>query len=172
MGKVVCALGGELLVPHIDVGCVKMVFGEQRKVDQFALLEQITRVGVPVDVGPEGDLEQELAYGNHSSARKYVAEVWENIVGDAKKGRAIVMPVKVARMARGLRMNPVGMVEEKGNRRMVHDSTFRGELEARGAGGGRLTKRRTGTRYFRNATWRVWWAKLSIGGWGSGKKSG
>ena len=84
VGKVVWALGGELLAPHIDVKRVKKFFGERHKVDQFALLEQIARVGVPVDVGPGDYLERELAYGNHSSARKHVADGWENAVGDVK----------------------------------------------------------------------------------------
>ena len=61
-----------------------------------------------MDVGPGGNLEQELAYGNHSSARKHVVDVWENAVGDVKKGRAIVMPVRVARSVRGLRIIPWG----------------------------------------------------------------
>ena len=135
VGKVVWALGGELLAPHIDVERVKNFFGERHKVDQFALLEQIARVGVPVDVGPGGNLERELAYGNHSSARKHVADVWENAVGDVKNGRAIVMPVRVARSVRGLRINPVGVVEEKGKRRIVHDSTFSSEPELPGGGG-------------------------------------
>ena len=53
---------------------------------------------MPVDVGPGGNFERELAYGNHSSARKHVADVWENAVGEVKKERAIVIPVRVARV--------------------------------------------------------------------------
>ena len=107
---------------------------------------------MPVDVGSGGYLERELAFGNHSSARKHVAEVWENAVGDFKR-RAIAMPVRVARSVRGLPVNPVGVVEEKEKRKIVHDSTFRSEPEHRGGeGGGRLTRRRTETR-FQNTTW-------------------
>ncbi|CAN0584222.1 unnamed protein product, partial [Laminaria digitata] len=91
-----------------------------------ALLEQIARVGVPVDVGPGGNLERELAYGNHSSAGKHATEVWEKAVGDVRMGRAMVIPARLARVVRGLRVNPVGVVEEKGKRRIVHDSTYSG----------------------------------------------
>ena len=134
VGKVMWASGGELFAPHTDVDRVKKCFWEQRKVDKFALLEQLARVGVPVDVGTGGNPERELAYGNHGSARKHVAEVWENAVGDAKKGRAIVMPVRAARSVRSLQINHVGAVGEKGKRRIVHDSTFSSEPEQRGGG--------------------------------------
>ena len=152
VGNVVWAFGGELLAPHIDVERGKNFFGEQHKVDHFARLEQIARVGMPVDVGPGGNVERELACGNHRSARKHAAEMWENAVGDVKKGKAIVMSVKVARSVRCLRINPVGVVGEKRKKRIGHDSTFGSESEQ--LGGGRLTIRRTGIR-FRNATWWV-----------------
>ena len=51
-------MGWKLLAPHIEVGRVTRGFGEQHNIDHFALLEQITRVGVPVDVGPGGNLER------------------------------------------------------------------------------------------------------------------
>lgn len=125
MGKVVWSLGGELLAKHIDVECVTNFFREQHKVDQFAPLEQMARIEVPVDVGPEGNLEWQLACRNHSSARTHEAEVWESaVLGDVKKGRAIVMPMRVARRVRGLRINLMGVVDEKRKRRIVHDKTF------------------------------------------------
>ena len=49
MGKVVCDFGGELFARQIDDGRVTKVFGEQHNIDQFALLEQVVRVGVPND---------------------------------------------------------------------------------------------------------------------------
>ena len=112
----VWGLGGKILAPQIEVGRVTRFFGEQHRIDQFALLEQIARVGVPVDVGPGGNLARELAYGNHNSADKHASEVWEKAVGDVKTGRAIVFPARLARMVRGLRINPVGVVEERGTR--------------------------------------------------------
>ena len=58
MGKGVRGFGEELLAPHIDVGHVNKMFGEQHMVEQFALLEQAARVAVPVDVAPRGNLER------------------------------------------------------------------------------------------------------------------
>ena len=111
-------LGGELVAPHYDVGRVNIFFGEQHKVDQFALLEHIARVEVPVNVGPGENpgekLERELAYGNHSSVRKHAAGVWDDAVEDVKMGRTFVTPLRVARIVRGLRINQVGVVGEKG----------------------------------------------------------
>lgn len=74
--------------------------------DQFSVLEQIARAGVPVDVGSEGNLERELAYDNHSSADRHAIEVLEKAIGDVKTGRVIVVPARLAGMVRGLRVNP------------------------------------------------------------------
>ena len=68
-------LGGEIVAPHIDAKRVTKCFGEQRNINQFAPLGPMARVGVPVDVGPGGHLERELAYGNHSSADRHANEV-------------------------------------------------------------------------------------------------
>lgn len=89
-----------------------------------------------VDVGAGGNLEREPACGNYSRAREHEAEAWEKAVRDVKTGMAVAMPMRLARMVRGLRINPVGVVEEKGKRRVVHDSTYSAEPEARGGGGG------------------------------------
>ena len=89
-----------------------------------------------VDVGTGGNLEREPACGNHSRAREHEAEAWAKAVRDVKTGMAVAMPMRLARMVRGLRINPVGVVEEKGKRRVVHDSTYSAEPEARGGGGG------------------------------------
>ena len=56
LAKVVRGLEGELLAPHIDAKWLTRFFGEQHNIDQFKRLEQIARVGVPVDVGPGGNL--------------------------------------------------------------------------------------------------------------------
>ena len=68
-------LGGKLLVPHVDAEWVTTFFGEEHNIDQLALLEQIARVGVLVDVGPRRNLERELAYGNHASTDKHASEM-------------------------------------------------------------------------------------------------
>ena len=93
-------------------------------------------MGVPVDVGPGGDLEREMAYGNQSSADKHASEVWEKAVGVVKTRTAIVVPARLAGLVRGLRVNPVGLVEEKGKMRVIHDSTFSGNSEQKKGGAG------------------------------------
>ena len=88
----------------------------------FARLEHIVRVGVPVDVGPGGDLRHEIEYGNHSSAKKYEKEGRGEVIADVVRGRALVCLLEQAEVIRGLRISPVGMVEEKAKRRIVHDT--------------------------------------------------
>ena len=75
--------------------------------------EKISRVGGPGDLGPGGNLERELAYGNHSSADKYASEVWEKVVGDVKTGRAIVFPARWPGMVQGLRITQWGWWKRK-----------------------------------------------------------
>ena len=121
-------LGWELLAPHIDAERVAKTFREQHSIDQFARLEEFARVGVPVDVAPRDNLERELAYGNNS-ADKQANEVWEKAVGHVKTGRVIVVPARLAGMVRGLQINLVGALDEKGKRGIIYDSTFSGEPE-------------------------------------------
>ena len=40
-----------------------------------------------------------------------------------------MFPARLAGLMRGLRVNPVGVMEEKGKRRIIHDSTFSGNPE-------------------------------------------
>lgn len=54
---------------------------------------------------------RELAYGNRRSSRKRAAEVWEKTATYVRPGRAIVIPVRLARMAQGSRINPVGVLQ-------------------------------------------------------------
>ena len=42
-------------------------FGKRHGFPDIATLEHMARVGVPVDVGPGGDLRHEIEYENHSS---------------------------------------------------------------------------------------------------------
>ena len=58
--------GRELLAPHIDPQRVTKFFGERHDIDQFGLLGQIAGVRVPADVGPGGNIERELAYGDYT----------------------------------------------------------------------------------------------------------
>ena len=85
---------------------------------------------------PGGNIERELAYGNRSSADEHASEVWEKAVGVVKTRTAIVVPARLAGLVRGLRVNPVGLVEEKGKMRVIHDSTFSGNSEQKKGGAG------------------------------------
>ena len=55
----------------MDPERVQAFFGDQHQFPEIDKLRDIARVGVAVDVLPEGDLAQELAYGNHSSVQKF-----------------------------------------------------------------------------------------------------
>ena len=46
---------------------------------------------------------------------------------DVRAARAVELPVRLARMARGVRIFPVGAVDEKERRRITYDSAHRGE---------------------------------------------
>lgn len=86
----------------MDGDKVVKIFGKRDGFPDVARLEHFARrVGVPVDVGPGGgDLEQKIAYDNHSSARKFEDEVWGEMVADLwAKGRALVFPLEQAERA-------------------------------------------------------------------------
>ena len=54
--EVVGFLGGKLLAPRTDEDRMRDFFGKRHGFPDVARLEQIARVGVPVDVGPGGGL--------------------------------------------------------------------------------------------------------------------
>ena len=47
-------------------------------------------------------------------------------IADVVRGRALVFPLEQAEAIRGLMISPVGVVEEKAKRRIVHDMTLGG----------------------------------------------
>ena len=53
---------------------------------------------------------------------------------DLVRGRALVFPLEQAEDIRGLWISPVGVVEGKDKRRIVHDMTFGGSKETGGSG--------------------------------------
>ena len=57
--------------------------------------------------------------------------VWEKAVGCVKAKTAIVGPARLARMVRGLKSNAVGLMDEKGKKRLVGVSTFSGEPDGK-----------------------------------------
>ena len=76
--------------------------------------------GVPVDVKPGGDLHAELSYGNHRSAGSHCDAIYEELVYDVIHGRALVFDRCFAREIAGLRVAPLGVVEEP-KFRIIHD---------------------------------------------------
>ena len=107
--------GSEILgvVPHMDGDRIHDFFGMRHGFPNIARLEHIiARVGVgaycksgfPVDVGPGGDLEREIAYRNHSSAKTYEEEVRGEMIAGFVRGRALVFPLEQAEDIRGLRI--------------------------------------------------------------------
>ena len=62
---VVIFLGGKRLAPRMDGDRRVEAFGKRHGFPDIERLEHMARVGVPMDVEPAGDLEKEIAYGNH-----------------------------------------------------------------------------------------------------------
>ena len=99
-------------------------------------------MSVPVDVGPGGNLERELAYRSHRSTDRHANKVCEKAVGEVKSGRAIVVAATLMRMVQSLRDNPVRVVDEKGERTIIHDATLSSEPTG-GKGEGRPVNKTT-----------------------------
>ena len=78
----------------------------------------------------------ELAYGNHRSAHKHRGEVLRKAATDVAMGRTIVFKTTQEHEVEGLRISPVGVIEEKEKLRMIHDLTIGGQANAREGGGG------------------------------------
>jgi len=105
------------------VPAVRSHFGNRKKFPQIKQLLRALSPGVPVDVQAGGCLTDEMAYGNHSSARAHTQQIVDKIVSDVILGRALVFDVAFIREILGLRVSPLGVVEEP-KFRIVHDLTF------------------------------------------------
>lgn len=132
--EVVAFLGGKLLTLHIDGDRIVDLFGKRHGWPDIERLDHIARVEVSVDVDPGGGLEKEVAYGSPSSARKWGEEVRGGAVADLVRWRALMFPLEQAEDIRGLRLSPVGVVEGKDNRRIMHNMKFGGSTETGGSG--------------------------------------
>ena len=71
IGRVVREVGGKLRATYMDGNRIRAYFGRRRKVESAEALEEITREGIPAEVGAGGNLGSELAYGTHRSALKH-----------------------------------------------------------------------------------------------------
>lgn len=80
----------------MEGGKVRSYFGRRLRVGGAEVLKLITQEEVPAEKQTGGDLERELAYGNHRNV-KYREEVLINATTDIASGRAIVFPVPQAK---------------------------------------------------------------------------
>lgn len=96
------------------------------KLSQKEDLLQTAHVGVPMDVGPEGDLVQDARFKNHTRVGAHEKAVIEKAVVDKPRGRAMVVMISRAKETRGLRVSTMGAVEEKEQISIIHDLTFGG----------------------------------------------
>lgn len=67
----------------------QIFFGNRNGVLEAERLVQMGRLGVPIDVGPGGNLEHEISYKHHPSAEKNADEVMAEARADVARGRAI-----------------------------------------------------------------------------------
>lgn len=108
------------------------MFGERGRFPAMEKLSRITGVRVPVGVNSGGDFAKELAYRNRRSAERFSEEVWEQVTGGVATGRAIAFSVAQECGIIGLRVSPLGMVQERDKRCLNHDLTFETKPEAPG----------------------------------------
>ena len=127
-------LGGSLTAPDMNPERVDAFFGDKHRFPIIDQLKHIARVGVPVDVLPSGDLTKESAYENHSSAEKCNEEEWEKAAADVACGRAIGFPKEQAGQVPGLRVSPVGVVEECEIKHSRHMSCLSNTVTGKGKG--------------------------------------
>ena len=107
----VSAVGSPFFTPHIDVARVRHWFGEVNGFPQISRLLQVLSSDVPLDVAPDGDLQAEIAYGNHLSSESHTRAVRAKIVQDSVNRRAFAFKRSSVSDIRGLRVSPLGAVE-------------------------------------------------------------
>lgn len=78
--------GAETLAQHRNIGVVRHsikegIFSTTTILYIQSLLRTLQQ-GVPVDATPGGDLPAELAYGDHESAPRQTAVIWERLVSN------------------------------------------------------------------------------------------
>ena len=91
---------------------MKQHFGVAKKFPRIQQLLRVLSPGAPVDVGDGGNLAAELAYGNHPSVYNHRCAIFDKIVSDVVLGRAIVFDAQFIREILGVRVSPLGVVEE------------------------------------------------------------
>ena len=108
-------------------------FTSLEKVEHSArhILKQYRDRGVPVrfSTGPWSAerIDAALGRGPHPSCDKSTEFLCEEFVDMINKGQFVVLPAKVARTLKGVRVSPMGVVPQVGRRdRMVADHSFSG----------------------------------------------
>lgn len=123
-------VGPRVFAPHVDTQCVRQHFGVIKKFPQIKQLSGALSRGGPVDVKDGGNIEAELAYGNQSSVAPHSSKILEKTISDVVLGRALVFDVKFIREILGVRVSPLGVVDEP-KFRIIHDLTFSAGAEVR-----------------------------------------
>lgn len=78
------------------------------------VVNKVANEGVPVGVRMDGDLRQELSYGNHRSVEKYRGgKMPRKVMADVGMDRDMGFEMEDAERIRGLRISLVGVVEAK-----------------------------------------------------------
>lgn len=75
-------VGGTLLALHIDPKRKKRFYGDRCDVNGWQDLVKVAAEGVSVEIRIGGNLQQELAYGNHRNVQKYRGEVLRKVMAD------------------------------------------------------------------------------------------
>lgn len=99
--------------------------GYARTLKGAEVLEKIAREGVLAKIQTGGNLDRELAYGNHRNAAGYWREVATKATADVSCGRATISPVTRADEIVGSQTYHVGVVVEEEKLRVIHDLSFK-----------------------------------------------
>lgn len=121
--KLVAAGGSSFFSPHVNVSSARSFFGDRKKFPAINELLQTLCPGAPVDVEDGGCLRDELAYGNHSGILPHTTPILDKIVSDVVVGRALVFDINFVHEILGLRVSPLGVVQEP-KFRIIHYLTF------------------------------------------------
>lgn len=106
--EVMVAIGGVLRHLHMDDNNLE----RRRQVEDPEMLQRMAQEGLPAEIRTRGDLASELVNGNHRSTTKHRGDVLDETKAHIALSRVIVFRVTLAKDNVGLRISPVGLVEE------------------------------------------------------------
>ena len=118
----ISAVGSPFFTPHIDVARVRYWFGEVKGFPQTLRLLQVLSASAPVDVVPGGDLQEEIAHGNHHSSESHTGAIRAKIVQDVVNEHALALKRSSVSDTRGLHVSPFDTVEGR-KLHIIHDLT-------------------------------------------------